>query len=227
MGYSLSNVKMHHDLVGMYGEMWLQAQRVLNCLLIKVDQDKLIQGEDKDRFKAVDIRRYAELGGLDIGDAYKEIVKTIEVMRVTPLKFPISGGGVFTTSIVHSHIAQEDPYLIFIDLDKALVPMLSGELPPGQFLLADPIMDSLRSSRRYTFYLHVKKHLWKLKKQPSFIIPIADVRSAFGLAEDQYTVNRTLVAKLVKPTLQDIREKLGIALNVKTTLAGIEISYAN
>jgi hypothetical protein len=227
MNYSLSNVKMHHDLVGMYGEMWLQAQRVLNCLLIKVDQDKLIQGEDKDRFKAVDIRRYAELGDMSIGEAYNEIVKTIEVMRVTPLKFPISGGGIFTTSIIHSHIAQEDPYLVFIDLDKALVPMLSGELPSGQFLLADPIMDSLKSSKRYTFYLHVKKQLWKLKKQPSFIVPITDVRVAFGLSDNQYPETRRIVEKLIKPALKDIQIKLGIALKAKATLAGIEISYAN
>lgn len=217
---------MHHDLIGMYGEMWLQAQRVLNCLLVNVDQRKLIEGADKDRFKTVDLSRYAELSGISLGEAYKEVVSTIEVMRATPLKFPTTGGGLFTTSIVHSHIAQEEPYIVLIDLDKALVPLLSGEIPAGQFLLADPVMDTLKSPRKYAFYLHVKKQLWRLEKQTSFIIQLKDTRKAFNLQDDQYPEAHKLAQKLIKPVLKDIHVKLGIPLKVKSTLQGFEISYA-
>lgn len=222
IGVDAGSCKVHVNGIEVFGQLELSDSRFINCCLVGEDQGVTF---DNERMYPVDIDLYAQMCGLHYGKAFDKLLETVEKLYQADLKITIPSGAVMHTRLVYKYVHDKASKQLFIRWNSTFIPLISGHMEAGKFMEIAVAMVTIPSQTRYQLYLLIQKNLWKLQKAELFVLTKKEVREVMGLKEGQYAKFANLNAQLIKPTLKDIYNKLGIRLKLKVSGEKLLISY--
>lgn len=182
-----------------------------NCLVGQYQKLRF----DESRFYPVDVGKYAEQSGLTICQAYHKILPILSYFRDTQIVVKIDNYELHT-SVVHRYKNSEDMYTIEVQWDRDIIDWISGEMLPGEFVYVDHRMSEVSSSRRYLLYEFLTKYIYRLKTVEDVVeIATGELRDACGIGPQEYKEFKELNRRVIRPTLEDIYQKIGLRLEIK------------
>jgi hypothetical protein len=208
-----TSVKYRIDtLEDVISRLRIDESRFINCCLLDVSQGIKFKSET---YYPVDVRRYAELQKIDVGKAFTEVLELCKFHKTNALSVPLSGSSILHTSLIYEYREDIETKTIHINWNPKFIPYVSGKMEPGRFLTIDIKMDGVSSNRRYSMYVLLTKYLWRLDKEDTFAISEAEIRKGLNLEVTEYQQFKVLNSKIIKPTLVEIKNRLGIGLEAK------------
>jgi hypothetical protein len=221
-GIDSGKCKVHINGIEVFGQLELSDSRFINCCLVGEDQGIIF---DKEKFYPVDIDLYAKLCGLYYGEAFDQLLETVDKLYQIDLKVTLPSSAVMHTRLVYKYIHDKASKQLLIRWNSTFIPLISGHMEAGRFMEIAVAMVAIPSQTRYQLYLLIQKNLWKLQKAELFVLTKKEVRDVMGLEDGQYAKFANLNARLIKPTLKDVYNKLGIRLKVKVSGDKLLFSY--
>jgi hypothetical protein len=206
---SRTGIKLHHNSIDTIKHLELYDNRFINCCLLGEDQGVLFK---KERYYPVDVDEYAKSCKLRLHEAFESVIDVIRKLKETSMDITLPDGSVYVTSLIYDFIYNESEKQILINWNSKFIPLISGHMEAGNFLLVDPRISTISSSKRYSLYILIEKNLWQLTRHGKFILTKEEIRTMLNLEETEYKEFKSLHAKIIKPTLTDIYNKLGIKL---------------
>lgn len=187
---------------------------------IRVIHACLLGNYQKKEFKEatwypVNLLSYANKSGITLRIAYTEVKDIVIKFRNTILPIPLGDGSILYTSIVYDYVLDDSLYRVSIQWNKNLIPFLSGDMIPGDFIYVHDKMAGVSSKKRYILYTLLQKQIYKLRKVNSFSLTLKEIREATLTYPSEYTEWKAYNVRVVKPALQDIATKLGVYLTAK------------
>jgi hypothetical protein len=208
-----STVKYRIDAVDdVVNKLRIDESRFINCCLLGVEQRVRFKEEN---YYPVDIRTYAVRQNIDIGKAFNEVLAICKFHKENSLAISVGGSAVLHTSLIYEYREDIDDKTVYINWNPKFIPYISGEMEPGKFLTVDICMDGVPSNRRYSMYLLIAKHLWRLEREGTFSLTKEEIRKGLNLGETEYKEFNVLNSKVIKPTLEAIKNKLGKSIQVR------------
>jgi hypothetical protein len=129
--------------------------------------------------------------------------------------------------IVYKILEDKTMKLFLIHWNTNFIPLVSGHMRAGDFITPAIAAASFSTNRRYSFYLLLEKYLYLLHTQDSFTITKDEIRERLQIQPTEYIEFKMLNAKVIKPALKDIYDKLGIPLVVKVKNTRVMFSYGD
>lgn len=214
-------IKLHHNALELLPELDLYDNRFIGCCLLGEDQGVKFKQE---KYYPVDVQHYADLCSLTIEQSLTKLEEIARELQARQLDITLPNGSVYVTSLIYGFIIDTSYRTLLIQWNEKFIPLISGTLLGGKFLHYEAIMLELPSANRYCLYLLIEKNLWLLGKQDSFPIAKKDILNMLKSkqTEQQFKV---IVAQFIKPTLKDIKNKLGITLYSKVIGSSVSFSY--
>jgi hypothetical protein len=207
-------------------KLHIDESRFINCCLIDSNQSIKFKEE---KYHPVDVARYAKLQSITKSKAMQELIKLCEFHKTNALRLEVNVSadyvGTLHTSLIYEFIVIEETGVLLINWNPKFIPYISGNLIPGKFLTIDSTMDGVSSNRRYSMYMLLTKNLYRLEKEGEFWIKENEIREGIGLTKSEYGDLRTLHAKILKPTLGEIYNRLGKSLSSKIVSGRIKLTY--
>jgi len=221
MDKTVSNgMKIHHNVISVLKELELYENRFVGCCLWGEDQGILFSN---DKMYPVDVEAYSKVCGTTRSKAFKDLLEIIRKLKETSFDIKLPDNSVYVTSIVYDFLYKEENKTILVNWNKKFIPLISGNMEAGKFMVLDKRIASISSNKRYLMYILIEKNLWKLSKQDLFFIEKQEIRDVLNLLPEEYTEFKSLHAKVIKPTLKDIYNKLGIGL--ETSIRGSKVLF--
>jgi hypothetical protein len=215
-------IKLHHNALGVLPELNLYDNRFIGCCLLGKDQGVKFKQE---KYYPVDVQHYAELCGLTITQALTNLEVIARELQERQLDIVLPNGALYVTSLVYGFIIDLDMRTLLIQWNEKFIPLISGHLVGGQFLYVEHLMLKIPSNSRYCLYLLIEKNLWLLNKQVEFTLSKENIINIMHLPEGSYPDFKVITARFIKPTLKDIKDKLGITLYNKVDGNKVKFSY--
>ena len=203
------NIKLHHGALDIIKNLKLYDNRFINCCLLGENQGILFK---KERYYPVNVEAYSKVSKLKSKEAFISILEVLRKLKETSMDIKLPNGSIYVTSLVYDYIYCEEDRKIHVNWNSKFIPLISGHMEAGKFLLADPRITNINSNKRYCLYLLIEKNLWQLCKQVTFVLPKDEIREMLNLQDYEYREFKSLHAKVIKPTLVDIYNKLGVKL---------------
>lgn len=163
----------------------------------------------------LDIAGYADKGGISLGQAYDELVKLVEIYKNKNIEIPLGNGQIWVVSLIHSYIKDDDTRSLQVLFDERLIPYISGRMSFGEFVYIDDRMGATSSKKRYLLYELLHKRLYNVEINQSFTILTKEIREYLKIPPEEYKEYKFLNVRVIKPTIEDIWETLGIKLSYK------------
>jgi hypothetical protein len=154
--------------------------------------------------------------------AITELLGICEKHKSEILRINLGNGAILVTSLIYDFIYKPEEKLLAINWNRKFIPMISGQMPSGEFLTIDVRMDGVSSTHRYNLALLLQKNIWKLDKQGEFYLSEKLLRETLGL-KDKYKEFNVLHTKIVKPTLGHLYDKLGLRL--QSRIRGKDVKF--
>ena len=218
-----TEIKLHHNMVEVFKDIELWDSRFINCCLLGTNQKIIFKKED---YYPVDIRMYAKQSGMSEIQAFTRVEETVLKLKELDIKVKLPDNRILHTSLIYSFIVDVASRTININWNKNFIPLISGRMEAGNFLMLDTKASTISSNRRYCLYVLLQKYLWKLPIDGAFYIEKQEIRAMIGLKETEYAEYKALNKWVVKPTLADIHNKLGIGLQAKVLGSKVRFTYA-
>lgn len=212
----------HYDMVTITREFDnMDAIRFFNsCLIGKYQKEEF----DKEEFYPVDIDYYAKQAKISRGKAYDEAYSLAKRFLGTSITVDLGKGNFWDSSLIYEIQYNKDQQVLRIKWNLKLIPLISGNMERGKFLYIDARMSDIKSSKRYFLYEFIQKNLYKFNKDSEVILSTAEIREAAKVESTEYTDFKELNRRLIKPTLQDIYEKLGVKLKAKGNKCSVTLT---
>jgi len=204
-------VKLHFNAVEIFQEMELYGQRLMNCTLWRENQREKFGTET---YYPLDLDLFCDLGNIYPGEAIEIIEKVAKSLRDNSFTFKV-GTAEYTTSLIYDFLIDKNLRKVTINWNKNFIPLISGEMLPGEFLLPHLRMCGIQSGKRYGLYLEIEKHLWKLGTDKFFTLTKEQIRNALDLEEGEYPEFKIITSRYIKPLMNEIYSGLGIRLSAK------------
>jgi hypothetical protein len=215
-------IKLHHNAIEIFKDIELYSTRFINCCLLGTNQGTRYGEYD---YYPVDIYKYKEVCGLSIGEAYDSAYAMATKLNEIKIELKLIDGRTLVTNLIHGIIYDKEVRTLVINWNKDFIPLISGNMPKGAFLMADVSMIEVQSTYRYSMYLLVQKNLWKLPIDGMFILRKEEIREQLGLKEHMYKQFKELHRSIIKPTLKDMYNKIGV--NLKTKVMGDKVEFTH
>lgn len=189
----------------------IDEHRFLNSCLKGIYQRKLISDNV---YYPIDVENYASKTGTSLGQAYTELLELITKYR-EEVEIPIEGNKIWCTSIIYDYIRDDEAKSIQVQFNRKIIPLISGNMTPGNFCSYDDRMDKVPSNRRYLMGELIQRNLWQLKDKDSFTLTIQAIREGINLKEGEYREYKELNRCIIQKTIKDLADNLGIKMVAK------------
>lgn len=198
----------------------LNENRFFNsCLINQYQQEEF---DEKILYK-VDVERYAKVSSLSIGQAFTELHTMAKALAQKLVSRDLGHGDVLYSTFISHFVANEQDNSLSIRWNSVLINKISGEQEPGSFISYESKMDRTGSPTRYKFYILLESHLWRLKNHKEFTLGLWELKKDLGL-EDKYKEFRDFKTRVLTPTLGDMKELLGVRLDVEMIRVGRKVA---
>ena len=162
-------------------------------------------------FVPVDIDNFAQNRGLTRNKAYHAILDILE--RIVDkgegfMKISLNKNTVWHTNLIYDYKTDEMNNSISIQYNTKALEKVSGTMIPGTFTYVDSRMGAVSSKKRYLLYELLETQRYKEK----FTLTVQQIREACKIQDYEYSEFRDLQRRLIRPTLADIKNKLGITI---------------
>lgn len=189
----------------------IDESRFINSILGDVYQRELL---DKQKYYPINVVRYADKSGISLGQAFTELRELAIKYKETTLEIPLKDKHIWYTSIIYDFIVNEDNKTIFIQWNKEIIPLISGDMEKGYYGMYIADMDNSRSIANYKLSELIQRNLWLLDKKGEFILETSEIRKITG-TESKYKVYSDLRKRIIQPAIDELGKYAGIRLLFK------------
>jgi hypothetical protein len=214
-------IKLHHNALEVLPELNLYDNRFIACCLLGKDQGVKFKQE---KYYPVDLKHYASLCSITVDQALTNLEIIARELQERQLDITLPNGALYVTSLVYGFIIDKEMQILLIQWNEKFIPLISGTMLAGKFLLIDQIMLEIPSNNRYCLYVLLEKHLWKLSTKESFAVSKQDILDVIKSSQLERGF-KVVMAQFIKPTLKELKNKLGITLHTKVSGNHVLFSY--
>ncbi len=221
-------IKLHHNGIGALVQMEIWDSRLLNCCLLGENQGVTFAN---DRQYPVDVAKYANMYGMYWAEAFEVVKKSVERLFEAKLEITLPNNALHVTRLIHSFTYCEEKRLFFIQWNKNFIPLISGQMDAGKFMMLSTEMSTVKSNKRYCLYALLEKNLWRItvggkngKREAYFALTKEEIRNVLGLKDGEYVLFKALHTQVIKKTLQEMYDALGIRIQTKVVRDTVRFS---
>jgi len=203
----MSKIKKHDVVVGVGRELvGMDEIRALNSSLMGFNY---MNDLSSDKVYPVNLDAYAAQSGIDVAHAFAEVKAILDKFLVKVYTVKLAPGRSFVGTVLAGYEKDENYYTLRVQWNSLLIPYLSGELNPGEFITIDSKMGNISSEKRYKLYEYLSKNLMYRGK---LVVEYQEVRDVLQVEPHQYREFKDLNKRLIQPTLDDIWKELHIRI---------------
>jgi len=217
-----TEIKLHHNAIAIFKDIELYSTRFINCCLLGTGQGTKYGEYD---YYPVNIYKYKEVCNLTLSEAYESAFNMATKLNEIKLELKLVDGKTLVTNLIHGIVYEKEKNVLLINWNKDFIPLISGNMLKGTFLMADIAMIEVQSTHRYAMYLLIQKYLWKLARESRFFLGKGEIREQLGLKGSEYKQFKELHRSIIKPTLKDMYNRVGVSLKTKVVGDRVEFTH--
>lgn len=202
-------IRKHVDCVELTrAALTLQEIRLLHSCLYNVNQLEELTG-----LIPVNLEKFAEVNKLRPYEAFTEAEKIVKEWFTKAYEFPLVNGKYYYSTLIVTAEINVKYKTISIKWNDDFIPLISGKMPPGQFISVNIKMSKTSSKMRYVLYEALQKKIFKLfNKGTNYIEYSVEELRKITDCEDKYLDFGDFNKSVIKPTLDDIYKNTGLKL---------------
>ncbi len=200
-------ITKHDMVVGVGRELvGMDEIRALNSSLVGIGHKEVLSSN---KLYPVDIDAYARQCSLPISEAYTELKAILDKFQLKVYTVELSPGRSFVGTVIAGYEKDENNYTLRVQWNSLLMPYISGEFTPGEYITVDSRMGNIASEKRYKLYEYLCKNLLY---KTTLVVGYQDIRNVLQVEPEQYKEFKDLNKRLIQPTLEDMRKELRVVV---------------